>query len=212
MIDGQIAIASRRGSAPALDAPRRRSPLLRAVGAWLLRVAGWRFRGAVPRLPKFVFIVAPHTSNWDFIIGVAAMFAMDLRIHWLGKDSLFRGPMGRLLRWIGGRPVKRDVAEGVVRDVVATIAAEPEFILALAPEGTRQRVEEWRTGFYRVAEAAGIPIVPVWLDYSRREIGIGEPLTPSGALDTDLAALQALYSAAMARYPAQFKALHPEDS
>jgi 1-acyl-sn-glycerol-3-phosphate acyltransferase len=195
-----------RLAATPLDAPRRRSPFLRWVGRAALRAAGWRFNGEIPRAPKFVIIVAPHTSNWDFVVGVAAMFAQDLKIHWLGKESLFRGPAGRLLRSMGGRPVRREVSEGVVRDVAAAIRAEPEFILALAPEGTRKLVEEWRTGFYRVAEAAGVPILPVWLDYTRKEVGIGQLLAPSGALVTDVAALRGLYSAEMARYPAQFGA------
>ncbi len=186
------------------DAPRRRSAVLQALGRLVLRLAGWRFQGDVPHIPKFVIIVAPHTSNWDFVVGVFAMFAKDLRVHWLGKDTLFRMPMNRPLRWLGGRPVKRDVPEGVVREVAATIVAESEFLLALAPEGTRKRVTEWRSGFYRVAESAHVPIVPVWLDYGRREIGIGAPLLPTGDLAGDLARLRALYSSRMARYPARF--------
>lgn len=193
----------------AMDAPRRHSPLLRALGRAGLRLARWRIVGEVPRTPKFVIVVAPHTSNWDFFVGVAAMLALDLEIQWLGKDTLFRGPVGPLLRRLGGRPVRRHAPEGMVADVAAAVQAEPRFILALAPEGTRRRVVQWRTGFYRIAEAAGVPVVPVWLDWSRREIGIGAPLRPCGGLAADLSALQALYGAEMARYPENFWAGAP---
>jgi 1-acyl-sn-glycerol-3-phosphate acyltransferase len=186
------------------DAPRRGSAFLQNVGRTALRLAGWRIVGDVPRLPKFVLVVAPHTSNWDFFVGVAAMFALDLRANWLGKASLFIEPMGSVLRWLGGRPVRRDSPEGVVGDVAALVRSSPQFILALAPEGTRKRVDQWRTGFYRIAEATGMPIVPVWFDWSRREIGLGAPLAPTGDMSSDLATLQRNYRAEMGRYPENF--------
>jgi 1-acyl-sn-glycerol-3-phosphate acyltransferase len=158
----------------------------------------------VPREPRFVVIVAPHTSNWDFIVGVFAMFALDLEIHWFGKDTLFRWPLGPVLRRLGGQPVRRDTPEGVVAEVSAEVRNAPQFILALAPEGTRRRVNNWRTGFYRIAESAGVPIVPVWLDWSRREIGIGQPVHPTGDLMGQVSALQAQYRPEMARHPDGF--------
>jgi 1-acyl-sn-glycerol-3-phosphate acyltransferase len=100
--------------------------------------------------------------------------------------------------------VRRHAAEGVVAEAAAAILAEPRFILALAPEGTRSRVDHWRTGFYRIAEAAAVPIVPVWFDWSTRRIGIGAPLVPSGDLERDVTALQAVYRPAMARHPELF--------
>ena len=184
--------------------PRAHRPLCPALGRAALRLAGWTITGALPELPKYVIIVAPHTSNWDFPVGVAALFALDLEAHWFGKDSLFRAPMGTILRLLGGRPVHRETAEGVVAEMAAIVRAEPQFILALAPEGTRKRVDHWRSGFYRIAEAAGVPVVPVWFDWSRREIGIGAPVRPSGHLAGDLAALQALYRPEMARNPKGF--------
>jgi 1-acyl-sn-glycerol-3-phosphate acyltransferase len=184
--------------------PLRHSPALRALGRVALRLAGWRIVGELPSIPKFVIVVAPHTSNWDFPIGVAAMFALDLDVTWLGKDSLFRGPHARVLRWLGGRPVKRDAPEGLVAEVAAAVRDESRFILALAPEGTRRRVDQWKTGFYRIAEAAGVPIVPVWLDWQRHEIGIGHPLMPAGAMEAEVAALQSQYHPQMARHPEKF--------
>jgi 1-acyl-sn-glycerol-3-phosphate acyltransferase len=191
-------------SSSALDAPRRGRPWLQAIGRSALRLSRWRITGVVPREPKFVAIVAPHTSNWDFIVGVFAMFALDLRVHWFGKESLFRWPLGPVLRRLGGRPVRRDTPEGVVAEVSAAVREHPQFILALAPEGTRRRVDRWRTGFYHIAESAGVPVVPVWLDWSRREFGIGHPVRTKGDLAAELSAIQANYRPEMARLPERF--------
>jgi 1-acyl-sn-glycerol-3-phosphate acyltransferase len=186
-------------SPPRPGYPTTDSPWLQAFGRAALRVAGWTIVGELPHLPKFVIIVAPHTSNWDFPVGLAAKFALDLDIHWLGKDTLFRGPVGPILRKLGGRPVHRETPEGLVAEVAATVNAEPRFLLALAPEGTRTRVSHWRTGFYHIAEATGMPIVPVWFDWSRKEIGIGQPVHASGNLEAEIAALQSLYRPEMAK-------------
>jgi 1-acyl-sn-glycerol-3-phosphate acyltransferase len=160
--------------------------------------------GEVPPVPKFVAIVAPHTSNWDFPLGVLVMFALDLRVHWFGKDSLFRSPLGPLFRRLGGRPVNREKPEGVVDEMAAVVRAEPTFILALAPEGTRKRVARWRTGFYHIAERAEIPILPVSFDWSRREVTLGAPMHPTGDLAADLATLQRCYRREMGKNPAAF--------
>jgi len=183
-----------------------RSQFFQSLGRAVLALSGWRIVGTVPSVPKFVAIVAPHSSNWDFFVGVAAMFALDLhdRAHWLGKHTLFRWPLGPVLRWLGGRPVRRDTPEGVVGTVAAMVRAEPRFVLGVAPEGTRRRVTQWRTGFYRIAEAAGVPIVPVAMDWSRRELVIGDPVRPTGDVAGEVAALQARYRPEMARYPERF--------
>ena len=175
-----------------------------AVGRAMMRLTGWRFVGTLPELPKFVIIVAPHTSNWDFPTGLWALFALDLKSHWFGKDTLFRPPLGYVMRMINGRPVRRDSPEGVVAQMAAQVGAEPQFVLTIAPEGTRKAVDHWRTGFYRIAEAAGVPIVPVAFDWSRKEIRIHTPVVPSGNLEADVAAMQALYSPAMAKHPHGF--------
>ena len=184
--------------------PRANRIALPLLGRLAMRLTGWTFRGALPELPKYVIVVAPHTSNWDFPVGVAALFATDLEAHWFGKESLFRGPMGIGMRLLGGRPVRRDTPDGVVAEMAAAVAPAPRFVIALAPEGTRRQVDHWRTGFYRIAEAADIPIVPVSFDWSRREIGIHAPMRATGDLRHDVAALQALYEPRMARHPDAF--------
>jgi 1-acyl-sn-glycerol-3-phosphate acyltransferase len=179
--------------------PRRNSPILRLFGRTGLRLWNWRIAGDLPQLPKFIIIVAPHTSNWDFPLGVLAMFSLDLRIHWFGKDSLFRSPLAWLFRLLDGRAVRRETNEGVVAEMAAAIRAEPQFLLALAPEGTRKHVRHWRSGFYHIALEAGVPIVPVWFDWSTREIGIEKPFFPTRDPEGDMAALKAIYRPEMAR-------------
>ncbi|MEO8336169.1 MAG: 1-acyl-sn-glycerol-3-phosphate acyltransferase [bacterium] len=179
-------------------------PALRAIGRFAMRVAGWKFVGDLPPIPKFVIVVAPHTSNWDFFIGLSAKLALDLDAHWFGKDTLFRGVTGTFMRAIGGRPVRRDAPEGMVNAMAATIRAEPKFVLVITPEGTRKAVSHWRTGFYHIAEAADIPIVPVWFDWSRQEVGIGAPLCATGHLAADVTALQSLFRPEMSRNPRGF--------
>ncbi|MDB4914898.1 MAG: phospholipid/glycerol acyltransferase [Gemmatimonadetes bacterium] len=167
---------------------------------------GWQISGAIPAVPKCIIIVAPHTSNWDFPLGVAAMFALDLDAHWFGKNTLFWPPFGWLLRHLGGRPVRRDTAGGVVEEMTAIVRAEPTFLLALAPEGTRKPVARWRSGFYRIAEAADVPVVPVAFDWSTKTIWIMEPFRVTGNLPADMRHLRSFYRSEMGRDPTKFVA------
>jgi 1-acyl-sn-glycerol-3-phosphate acyltransferase len=147
----------------------------------------------MPDIAKAVVIVAPHTSNWDFIVGVTAKFALGLDISWLGKHTVFRRPTGGLMRWLGGIPVDRRQAQGVVRQCVEEFQRRSRLLLGLSPEGTRSQVQRWRTGFYHIALGAGVPIVLVSFDYARRVIGLGPVVEPSGRLDEDLERMQAHY-------------------
>lgn len=184
--------------------PRRFGTVARTLGRLTLGTAGWRFVGDAPHHARMVLVVAPHTSNWDFPLGVAAMLALGLRVRWLGKHTLFRGPFGSILRWLGGIPVRRGERLGAVDDAVDAFRTHDALVLALAPEGTRKRVDTWKTGYYSIAERAGVPIVPVWFDWSRREIGFGTPVAATGGADSLTAALRALYRKEMARRPENF--------
>ena len=184
--------------------PRRGNRLSAFAGRLALRTAGWRFAGAVPNLPKAVFIVAPHTSNWDFAVGVAAMFALGLRVTFLGKGSLFRWPLGIVMRWLGGFPVDRAASHNVVDQTIGLIRRADRITLGLSPEGTRRKLPAWRTGFHYVARGAGIPIVPVALDYGTRTIRFFEPRAAGATADADLESLGRLFDAGMARHPAQY--------
>lgn len=185
----------------ALGLPRRNSALLRALGQRALTTFGWRIVGHPPDEPKFVCIVAPHTSNWDFVVCVAVMFALDLKIRWLGKEQLFRWPIGALFDRLGGWPVRQRVPEGLVMQAASAIQSKPQFILALSPEGSRSRVPRWHSGFYHIAMAAEVPIVPVAIDWPRKEFVIRDLVTPTGDMDRDTSVLMSSYRSRMARYP-----------
>ncbi|MDX2119491.1 MAG: 1-acyl-sn-glycerol-3-phosphate acyltransferase [Gemmatimonadota bacterium] len=184
--------------------PRRGSAVGQRLARGLLRVAGWRVEGLPPALPRFVLIVAPHTSNWDFPVCVLAMFAVRLHISWLGKHSLFRFPVTRLLRWLGGEPVQRGVAQGLVEQAITTFQTRSQWVFGVAPEGTRRPAPDWKTGFLRVAAGAGVPVVPVTLDWSRRVLSILPPVPTTAELDADLLRIRRLYRSSMARRPAGF--------
>ena len=173
--------------------PRRGNRVSAFAARTFLRTFGWGFEGAIPDVPKAVIIVAPHTSNWDFFVGVAAMFALGLRVVFLGKHTLFTWPLGPVMRWLGGVPVNRRQARGVVDETVEMFAARDQMILGLAPEGTRGSVARWKTGFYYVALESGVPIVPVAFDYRRRVIRFGEGFDPTGNLEDDLLIIESYF-------------------
>lgn len=180
--------------------PKRGWRVGRLVGRAVFRAAGWSFPGSIPDIPKGVIIVAPHTSNWDFVIGAAAMLAMDLDARFLGKHTLFKGPLGVFMRWLGGIPVDRSLSgSGVVEDMVVQFNQSEQLILALAPEGTRKAVAQWKTGFHRIALAAGVPIVATALDWGRREIRFREPLLPTDDVTADVEVLQRFFTRATGR-------------
>lgn len=177
---------------PALGScvPRRGSAWTRWSGRILLRLAGWRIAGRFPDAPKFVVAVAPHTSNWDFILGVLFRRAVGLGASFLGKDTLFRPPLGWAMRRLGGTPVYRDAPQGLVGQVAEVFRQREAYVLAIAPEGTRGAVKAWRTGFYYIALEAGVPIALATIDYGRREIIGGPVLLPSGDFEADFQTMQ----------------------
>ncbi|HZZ93091.1 MAG TPA: lysophospholipid acyltransferase family protein [Usitatibacter sp.] len=179
--------------APGPSFPRRDSPLLRSLGRGILRAMGWKIQGGLPELPRFVVIVAPHTSNWDFIVGMAAMFALDVKLSFLGKHTLFRGPGGPLLRAMGGIPVDRTASHGMVESAVAAFRRNDALVLAIAPEGTRKPVERLRSGFLHIARGAGVPILLASLDGAARCVRLGPVLDPAGDMEAQLASIERHY-------------------
>lgn len=169
--------------------------------AALLRLFGWRVLFVKPVVPKAVVIVYPHTSNWDFIVGILARFAVDTPIGFIGKDTLFRPPFGGLFRLLGGIPVNRRQSTGFVSGLIEAFARRESLYLAIAPEGTRAKTDHWKSGFYRVALAAGVPLGLAFIDYSRREVGIDTWLSLSGNEAEDLAEIRAYYAAKRGRKP-----------
>jgi 1-acyl-sn-glycerol-3-phosphate acyltransferase len=138
------------------------------------------------------------------VLGILAVFALDIRASFLGKHTLFRGPMGALMRWLGGMPVVRHARQNVVDQTVNLIRSAPRIALGLSPEGTRRKLHRWRTGFYYVAHGAGVPIVPVALDYSTRTIRFFDPHQTTPSVDADLDELGRLFTPQMAKHPSQY--------
>jgi len=162
--------------------------------AWLLRRCDWSVRGTFPDVPRLVLIAAPHSSWWDGVWGLLVKVAAGADISFMGKRELFRGPLGWLLRRLGGIPIERAAAHGVVEQMVAKFAASPKLWLGIAPEGTRKRVTKWKTGFWHIAHDARVPIFPIAFDYATRSIVLGPLFEPSDDLDGDLAKLRAWYA------------------
>ena len=155
----------------------------------------------MPDLPKFVVAVAPHTSNWDFVVGMAAMFALDLRLTFIGKHTLFRWPIAPLLRWMGGIPVDRASPHGVVGDAVRAFEGVEQRVLAIAPEGTRRRVERFRSGFLHIARGARVPILLATLDYGTRCVRFGPLFEPGADVEHELRRVEAFFATVRGKRP-----------
>jgi 1-acyl-sn-glycerol-3-phosphate acyltransferase len=168
-----------------------------------LRLIGWCIIDAPAPPPKAVFMVYPHTSNWDFPIGLLYRFGSGLPIHWAAKDSLFFWPLGGLFRRIGGVPVNRRERTGFVEQMAREFAAHSSFYLAIAPEGTRSSTGHLKSGFYRLALAADVPLALASIDYAKREVGVVDFMKPSGDEADDLARMATLYAGRRGKHPTQ---------
>jgi 1-acyl-sn-glycerol-3-phosphate acyltransferase len=174
----------------------------RLIGRLYLRAFGWRLAGSLP-CRRAVVIAAPHTSNWDLPFMLAVSYALGAKPSWLGKRELFGGPLGWLLRRLGGIAVDRSAPQGLVGEAVARFGERDELFLVIPPSGTRARAPYWKSGFYHVARGAGVPIVCAYLDYRARVGGIGLTLTPSQSIGGDMDRIRAFYADKQAKFPAQ---------
>ena len=165
------------------------NPFAEWVGRTVLRLMGWRIEGQMPALDKFVVIGAHHTSNWDFVLFLAAKFVLRLNARWFGKHTIFRWPFNNLLQRWGGIPVRRHLKLNMVDQAIQGFRDNSQFMLILSPEGTRKKVERWKMGFYHIACGAGVPIVLGALDYAERRIVIGPSFQPTGDQAADLKAM-----------------------
>lgn len=189
---------------PALppSVPRRAYPRwMQVTGRLILRVAGWRFVGGFPDERRLVLVAAPHTSNWDGIVGLGAAAVVGVGFNVFAKRELFVGPLGWLLRAFGGVPVDRSAPGGLVRRAVDALSSGEAGIVAVTPEGTRSHVDRWRTGFHRIAVEADVPVAVAAIDWGRREIGVVGTIAPSGDLDADVGAIGALLDGVQGRHP-----------
>ena len=176
--------------------------MTRCLAGLILGLFGWRTVYAPPPGPKSVVLVYPHTSNWDFPIGVLFKAKHRQLFHWAGKDTLFRWPLRRLFLWLGGVPINRRERTGMIAQLIDAFAERESFHLCITPEGTRGKTDHWKSGFYHLALAAGVPVGLGFIDYGRKQVGVERWVTLSGKVEDDLALLRAYY--------ADKTALHPE--
>lgn len=175
--------------------------VVQRVFSFLFRLRGWTFDDQLPRSKKYVMVVAPHTSNWDFFLMVSMGAALKRQVRFMGKHSIFIGPLATLLRWLGGIPVERNSHHNFVEQMVQQFADCDDMVLVIAPEGTRSKVDTWKGGFYHIAAGAKVPVVAVALDYGRRRVGIVAEVLPSGDLHADMAAIARTFQGVTACHP-----------
>jgi 1-acyl-sn-glycerol-3-phosphate acyltransferase len=173
--------------------PQFKPSLAGAICRWVFRVCGWRVVGEFPDVAKLVLIAAPHSSNWDVVWGLLVKVGLRLNVHFIGKREAFFWPLGAMLRSFGGIPIDRKAAQNVVESMKQEFAQRERFWMAIAPEGTRKHVKKWKSGFWRIAREAGVPILPVYFHYPERTIGFGPVIQPSDDLDADMARIREFY-------------------
>ncbi|WP_169751189.1 lysophospholipid acyltransferase family protein [Wenzhouxiangella marina] len=164
-----------------------------------------------PGTGRCVVIFAPHTSNWDFVVGILAAWGIGLKVHWIGKSSLFDSPLGPLFRFWGGIPVDRSQRGGMIEQMAERFAGTDDFILAIAPEGTRSHTDHWKSGFWHIARAAQVPVVMAFIDYRRKQIGLGDSFLPGEDIETDFEQIRAFYADKRGRWREKESTIRPQE-
>jgi 1-acyl-sn-glycerol-3-phosphate acyltransferase len=182
-------------------APRRGGRVGRWIGRMAMRLLGWRVTGCYPAVPKLVVIEGPHTSYWDGVIALATIMSLDLDIRIMAKHTAFVGPVKWILNYVHAIPIDRTVQGGATRQMIEHMKRAEKFNLGVAPEGTRKKVDKWKTGFYRIAEGAGVPIMVVALDFGVKQVRVGPTIIPSGDIEADLAVMKSFYATATGKNP-----------
>jgi 1-acyl-sn-glycerol-3-phosphate acyltransferase len=177
--------------------------LLQRAAGFLLRRAGWTISGAAPAASRYVLVASPHSSNWDTAVMLLCAAHFGIRLRWVGKRESFRGPLGPVLRRLGGIPIERAGGRGVVASTAEVFRDGAPLALAIAPDGTRSARDYWRSGFYHIARAADVPLVLSFLDWGARRAGIGPTLALTGDIAADMDRIRAFYAGMVGRYPEQ---------
>lgn len=179
----------------------QKNTLSQKLADFVLRLISWQVDVTFPEARKYVVIGAPHTTGWDLFYLMLLKLSTGIDMKWVGKDTLFRWPLGVFMRWLGGIPVKRHSKNNFVEQIVAQFRQREELIIAIAPEGSRGKTSYWRTGFYYIALGADVPIALGFIDYPSRVVGIGPSLLPSGDIQVDFSKIKAFYGGKTGRYP-----------
>jgi 1-acyl-sn-glycerol-3-phosphate acyltransferase len=174
---------------------------MRRLARLWYRLRGWTFVGQKPSFSKYVVVGAPHTSNSDFFAFLAVVGQFELPAKFIGKHTLFRWPFGGLMRRLGGIPVRRDSGQGLVEQVVDAFDRTDAMALVIAPEGTRRKADHWKSGFYRIAVAADVPMVCGFVDHSTKTLGLGPAVPPTGYVRADMEQIRAFFADKVGRNP-----------
>lgn len=187
--------------------------ILQVVSKGILRAISWKLEVSLPPVPKYVLIGAPHTSAWDFIFTMLLIYSTRLNVKWIAKDSLFRGPTGVFVRGLGGIEVNRRQRSNFVDQIVKVLNRHDHLIIAIAPEGTRDKADYWKTGFYYIALGAKVPIAMGFVDYEKKVVGIGPYFYPDGEIQSDFEhQIKVFYADKKGRYPEKQGAIRLLDS
>jgi len=177
--------------------------MLSKIAEFYLMLRGWTLEKNLPPTKKFEVVAAPHTSNWDFWFFLLYVWAIGHKIRFGAKHTLFRPPLGWLLKKLGGVPIDRRVRTNFIDRMAEEFEKNEEFVLTITPEGTRSATEYWKTGFYRLAEKAGVPIAIGYIDYEKKRVGVAGYFTPTGDIEKDVAMLAEFYEDKRGKYPSQ---------
>lgn len=175
--------------------PQFRQNRWRRLAARAFHACGWHVQGQFPNESRVVLIAAPHSSWWDGLWALLLKIALGIDVSFMGKRELFVGPLGWVLRRLGGIPIERTAAHGLVEQFVERLRATPRLWVGIAPEGTRKAGARWRSGFWHIAHSVGVPILPVHFDYPSKTIGVGPLFHTTDDMSADIAALVAYYQA-----------------
>lgn len=169
------------------------SPKMQRFCKWLMERLGWSMQGEWPDLKKMVIIAAPHSSAWDVVIGLLVIQGTGMKVVFMGKQEVFRWPFKSILKYLGGMPVNRAAPGGVIDQVVGEIKKSEQMWFALAPEGTRKAVKEWKTGFWKIAKQANVPVCCAYFHFPDKVVGVGKVFELSDDMEADIAQIRAWY-------------------
>lgn len=182
--------------------PRRGGSISPPIARRLFKLLGWKAVGEIPNVPKAVFLALPHTSNFDGLYAIPLILGLDLDINIMGKDSLFKYPiLARFFKWAGIIPINRSKRGTVLQASIDRLKSSESLYLGLAPEGTRDYTDKWKTGFYYIADGAQVPIIPVAMDYKTKEIRFLNPVYTTGGYDKDVMKIVEQYKGVVPKYP-----------
>ena len=177
---------------------------MRIIAHLYLKTMGWKCVGELPQERKFIALAGPHTSNWDFSIMLATAIVLRVNLYWMGKNSLFTNPLGWFFKWLGGIPIDRSKSNKVVDQMVTLFEETDDLCVGLSPEGTRERCDKWKSGFYHIALQVKVPLILAYIDYEKKSCGIGELYNLTGQYEVDMKYIQGFYATKVARHPENF--------